>query len=123
MKEFGKMILAIEPKVKDFIAKQFIADASLRHAIAFFQWRLHFCKNNFSDAAKTRRANDTELKAIVDSRVGGLEFKAFLATQRLNEYQEAQQHIYKKQQQFNLDHKKIQQYCGEANAKQLPGQD
>ena len=116
MKEFSKMILAIEPEVKDFIAKQFIADASLRHAIAFFQWRLHFCKTNFSDAEKTRRANETAIKAIIDSRLGGLEFKAFLASQRLSEYQEAQQNIYKKQQQFCLDHKKIQQYCGEASA-------
>lgn len=94
MKEFGKMIMTIDPEIRDYLAEKFIRDAHHRHAIAFFQWRLYF------DKTKNLQYKwpNADLKSYIDNRVDRLNFKEFLASDRLKQYQEDQQNIYKRQQ-------------------------
>ena len=66
MKEFIKFAVTIDPSVKDYIAKKFIRDADLRHAIAFFQWRLYYNK---------KRAKNVDMESMIEKSHGILEFK------------------------------------------------
>jgi hypothetical protein len=102
MKEFAKTAMAVDPKIRRYIATQFVKDAATRHSIAFFQWRLAFGGGPSTE----------EVQEVIDNRLGGLGLRAFTSGQKLHDYQLEQPELYKRQSQFVLDFKTIQKYGG-----------
>jgi len=45
MKEFTKLVMSIPPKIKLLVATEFVEQCMTLHSIAFFEWRLHFGRN------------------------------------------------------------------------------
>lgn len=68
MRSILKQVATVKHEVREYILQNYIRQCKKKYAIAFLEWRLHFCKARRENSDSTQQ-EDSEVQELIDGRL------------------------------------------------------